>query len=879
MLRFTVAQMRLSLPRLVAGGLAIVIGTAFIAATLLANDVMSETTRRAVTASFADADLVVTDALSPAQYAALAKVDGVGAVSGSTTVWADVIGPKGASSEPVNGVATDPSLEPQTLGDGAWPVSGEIALPRGVAARFGVGVGDSVRMHLNWWQTDDRHPEGVSRELSQELTVSGLLDDPAGAFSETGGQALAPRAAVLSWARQTAAGGGVSYSPTLVRVFPGVNPALVAAAATSTLRGLPHDGLVPHVRTLQQQADHAVAEFTGTTTTLVVLALGFGAVALIVAALVISNTFQILVAQRTRTLALLRCVGAVKAQVRRSVLQEALIVGLGASLLGLLFGGVLAQGTLIVLRAVNIGVPLPPVVAVRWPAVVVPLIVGTLVTVLAAMVPARAATRVAPLEAMRPRENLALRRGGAARLALSVLLVITGAVALAGGVWLGTRAPNPEGALAIGLLGGAVSFAGILVGAVFWVPGVAQGIGRLLSLGGVASVRLAAVNAVRNPRRTAATTSALLIGVTLVALMATGAATTRATLTAELSERYPVDVTVGEVALGDEDGGVHSRALDDAQLSAVRRVDGVGAVMPVPSGAVQIRWATADAPKAPADVVISSPLQSVDARAAALLQNQDARDALAANKVVLSNWPVQASAGSPPTTVEIAPLGPGAPHWRRYEVAWQDLSPDAGMAPPGVIKELGLDTVASQAWVELEDDAAPAIVVPAVQDALATVAAQNSTAPASVAGIALQRTQYDRVINVLLAIVVGLLGVAVVIAVVGVANTLSLSVIERRRESATLRAIGLTRRQLRWSLATEGMVIAAVGAFAGVLLGLGYGWIGARTVLGGVSQVHLAVPVRDLTLTIAVAMLAGLLASVLPSRSAARSSPIAALAD
>ena len=140
------------------------------------------------------------------------------------------------------------------------------------------------------------------------------------------------------------------------------------------------------------------------------------------------------------------------------------------------------------------------------------------------------------------------------------------------------------------------------------------------------------------------------------------------------------------------------------------------------------------------------------------------------------------------------------------------------------------------------------------------------------------RMQYEQLIDTLLAIVVGLLAVAVVIALVGVANTLSLSVIERRRESATLRAIGLTKRRLRLSLAAEGMLISGVGGVLGVVLGVLYGWAGSAITFSTMGDARLAVPWTDVALIMAVAVGAGLLASVLPARSAVRTSPVAALA-
>ncbi|WP_246855190.1 ABC transporter permease [Cellulomonas sp. Y8] len=147
-----------------------------------------------------------------------------------------------------------------------------------------------------------------------------------------------------------------------------------------------------------------------------------------------------------------------------------------------------------------------------------------------------------------------------------------------------------------------------------------------------------------------------------------------------------------------------------------------------------------------------------------------------------------------------------------------------------------------------------------------------------ITGAALERALYQRAIDTLLAVVVGLLAVAVVIALIGVTNTLSLSVIERRRESATLRALGLTRRQLRASMAVEGALIAGVGAVVGVALGLAYGWLGSAAVLAGIADLQLRVPWADLGLVLGVALVAGVLASALPGRTAARTPPVAALA-
>jgi putative ABC transport system permease protein len=150
--------------------------------------------------------------------------------------------------------------------------------------------------------------------------------------------------------------------------------------------------------------------------------------------------------------------------------------------------------------------------------------------------------------------------------------------------------------------------------------------------------------------------------------------------------------------------------------------------------------------------------------------------------------------------------------------------------------------------------------------------------PVDVTGAVVEREAYQQVINVVLGTVVGLLAVAVIIALIGVANTLSLSVVERTRENAMLRAIGLSTGQLRATLAIEGMLIAGVGAVLGVVLGLLYGWAGASTALSVLSEVPLVVPWTEIAIVLGVALVAGLAASVVPARAAVRVHPVAALA-
>ncbi|HEY0119874.1 MAG TPA: FtsX-like permease family protein, partial [Cellulomonas sp.] len=449
--------------------------------------------------------------------------------------------------------------------------------------------------------------------------------------------------------------------------------------------------------------------------------------------------------------------------------------------------------------------------------------------------------------------------GGAGRVRLvsAVVLVVLGAAMLACAVALGLKTQgNPLGPLAIGLLGGAVSFAGVLLSAVFWVPPVVRGVQRgIAGLGPVP--RLAGANTVRNPQRTAATSTALLIGVTLVVMMSTGAASARASLTNALDEHYPVDIVVKPSA----PGAPATVTLPTGLASDIAAIDGVSDVLPLRSAYLQV-----GVPGGPATIVTRA---LAPADAAAVMRDPAVARALADDAILVPDaW--QAVSG----TVPVSPVADD----RSFPADATTLHPvpvtgltDA-LVTPATMDRIAPDAPQDALYVSLASGADAADVLRQVQD---TLGSANFLA----VGPGAMRAQYDRVIGVMLEVVVGLLGVAVLIALLGVTNTLSLSVIERRRESATLRAIGLTRGALRGTLAVEGVLIAAVGAVLGSVFGLLYGWAGAATVLGEVGGFVPAVSWRDLALVLVVALGAGLLASVLPARSAARTPPVAALAE
>lgn len=844
MLRLTLAQMRRSLPRLVAASIAIVLGSAFVTATLTAGDVITRGSYDQITASFGSADLVVQpDGGGLDDMLATARgTSGVASADPLVVGWATLESGRRTVQQNVLPVPSSERLGSLEVVEGRAPTSDdEIALPATSAERLGVGVGDTVQVAWTRWQVvsttvDEEGGTATATRVDEEepvtqrddVRVVGVVTDPHGAWAGYGGAALAVTDAVVRWSGATTldeVGGGA----VLVETAQDVTTVRTALAdATPDARVLTRD----------EAAAERIEQLTNGSNVLVMMVLGFAAVALLVAALVIANTFQVLVAQRTRMLALLRCVGARRGQLRTAVLTEAGILGLASGAIGVVLGLGLAQAALSVLSAAQEGVPLPTVITPTLQNVLVPVLVAVAVTVGAAFVPARAATRVPPVAALRPADAPTVRaRPGRVRLVLSAILTVGGLALLLGGVAMARAGVGVEQMLplAVGVLGGATSFVGLLVGAPLWIPRVVAAVARPVARTST-SARLATANTLRNPRRTAVTSSALVIGVTLVVMTSTGAESARASLAQEMDERTPVDVVVAANA-----GATLPASLADD----VRSVEGVAGAAAAVTGVAENTSGT------------SAEAYVVDDAARGLLRDAATVEALADGRSVVPTW------FSDDGTSVVAD-GDDAPLAVRTSAAQVALlTPEAGTVLLG-------DTATDAVLVRLADGADAGQVTQSVQDTVTELDVRVWSPAAS-------RQGDERLIDVVLAVVIGLLGVAVVIALVGVTNTLSLSVIERRRESATLRAVGLSRRGLRWMLATEGMLIAGVGGLIGTGLGLVYGWAGAATVFGTTGDLRLHVPWAHVVTVLVVAVLAGLVASALPARSAARTPPVAAL--
>lgn len=845
MLRVALSQLSTHFRRFVAIGLAVMLSVVFLSSTLMVGASTQATLGASVGESYRKADLIVTPGPSGSlQQGAIDAAASAPAVKDSyaerqASVMFTVAGEQQYGS--IRSLAPA-SLEPSVLSSGAYPsAANEAAVDVKTADRFGLRPGSLLELQT---PGSGRTSPGQSGEPRMSaVKITGLVQSSNDPFSSSVPQLVATAGTVALLSDASA-----GYSGLQLVLKPGQDTATAKDYLARRLDAAGAEGAT--VQTAQEKVTAAVAQMSGGHDQLTIILLAFAGVAILVSTLVVANTFSVLIAQRTRELALLRCLGAGKAQIRSSVLLEALVVGFVSSV----FGVLAATGLMAALIAWARTAPDKAFATLAVPpsAIIAGLAAGTLLTVVAAMVPAKAATAVAPLAALRPADDATVNnKRGKVRLWLGLAALAVGAPVLV----FGAMANMLPGAM----VAGALSFVGVLLCASLFVPPLVAAAGRLAAPAGVPG-KLAAVNAVRNPARTSATAAALLIGVTLVTLMMTGAATSRQAFNTMLAENYPVDMAVnlGSAGLGRNGSALApGKTLDPGgAVEKIRSIDGVeAAVLLRPVGTIPGAGSTAD-------VRTVYAISSGDA--ARILRDKALR-------------PVPGSVylpeGSKTGTTTISAQG-GSLTLDSVVVRSRNIEPlidstDAAKLPSGTVP-----AESGTVWLKLNDS----LGADQVQSIRKDVAAAFGVPDANVSGAALERVTFNSIIDVLLLVVTGLLGVAVVIALIGVANTLSLSVLERTRENSLLRALGLSKGQLRGMLAIEAVLVAGVAAVMGSALGVVYGWLGAKAALGPVVDVVPAVPWLQLLAVLAVAVVAGLLASVLPARRAARLSPVQGLA-
>ena len=816
--------------RLLGTFLAVFLGIAFLSGTLVLGDTLRANFDTLFAGANAGTDALIRSAstieadggrgpdldgrsLVPAALAdRVRSVPDVAAAEPSIQGYGQIIG---ADGEPVGGNGpprlagnwiTDTELNPYKLVEGRPPATtDEVVLNRGAAEAGGLKVGDYAVVQT---------PEPVT------VTVVGIAtfgtDDGLGAVTFT---AFSLEGAATHVTKRP----GLASS-ILVRAHPGVNQQVLA----ERVRPLVGDGneVLTGAQVSAEASDDIGRQFLNTFTMFLTV---FAGVALLVASFSIYNTFSILVAQRSRESALLRALGAARAQIVASVMVEAVLVGLVASAAGL-SGGVGIAGLLKGLFD-SFGFSLPAGGLVFDAGTTVTcLTVGTLVTLAAGVLPAVRASRVAPVAA--------LRESAAEAVAVSRIRAAAGAALSALGVAVVLGAVLGDADLAIAGVGAALTMVGVITfGPVVARPAAAL-VGWPLTRARGVTGGLARRNAMRNPRRTSGTAAALMVGVGVVTLFTVFAASIRTSIDDTVSRSFGGDLVVSTGSFGD--GGLDpALAPAIAALPEVRTAVGLGQGVADVDG--QGRRVTV------ADVGLLGGLLDLDVRHGVLEGSQLAVSG-ATGRAVGDSVPVRFVDG----TTEVLSVG--------AVYGSTDVAGDYVLSREAWAPHAGQD-VDTQVLVELEAGVGLGAGKAAV------------TAVAGGAGV-MDREEYvasmAQGVDMMLGIVYVLLFLAIVIALMGIANTLSLAIHERTRELGLLRAVGQSRRQLRSMVRWESVIIALFGTAGGLVLGLFLGWALVQAASAATGLATFAAPAGQLAVVLVAGAVAGVLAGLGPARRAAR---------
>ncbi|MGO2807625.1 MAG: ABC transporter permease [Glutamicibacter arilaitensis] len=829
MLHVALSNIKTYARRYIAVILAVAIGTAFLAATLSVNSSTQATLKNSLGDAYKNADLVaypdwdlasdgqdltalsLKDVKEVQNLSAVTTAYGLGYVDGLLRTADDSYG---VSMQPVD---PDQGLGGMELLEGRAPQgSNEIIIDAAHAKDMGTSIGDVVALENGAASAENYTIVGIQRSTTNPRTSAYAL----AGMSEQAWKHFAGEQPLISEIVINTDGAEAALQEQLEKLFADKKMTDIA------------------VMSADEKVLNEVAQLTGGTDQLSVILLVFALIALVVTGLVVVNTFAVVIAQRTRELALLRILGAKRKQIRSSVLIEALVIGILASILGVLLAVVLMFG-LIQLLHVLVPEMSYATLALTPQGLAIPILVGVLMTVIAASLPARRAMKLAPLAALRPFDAASVKnRAGKARIIFGILFLLAGASLLAYGAF--------KGDLIIAFLGGLVSFPGILMLASLFVPSSVSGIGKAVA-GKSTAGKLAALNAVRNPGRTTATATALLIGVTLVSMIMVGGQTAKASLNNAVAAEFPVDMMVS----------FYDRKVSDSEIKSmlekIGEVEGITAGSSFTSAYADVDMGTGE--------MYNSEIMSVDPEGfAEVALDPDIVPADGEIVYVLSN-PENPTVKIGDQTLKVKKTEAMLSGNIVTEQTFDKLEVEEANQYTGILLKVDSDVRAS-----------------AVNDLVTKISAITGVESSMINGGLVMKSMFSQIIDVLLMIVSALLAVAVLIALIGVANTLSLSILERTRENSLLRALGLKKKQLRGMLATEAVLIGGVAALLGLVLGVVYGLLGARSALASMGEMTYEIPWLQLALVLLISIVAALLASVTPGRRAAKLSPVEGLA-
>jgi len=819
--------------RLLLTTLSVVLGVGFVAGTFVLTDTMNATFDQLFHNLTKNTDVIVqsrsafdsagsnnADQREPMPDSivhTIESVNGVAKAIPQVNGFAQIVDP--ATGKPIGGMGPpaigaswsgDPS-EAITLRSGAAPHGpDETAIDAATARKYGIGLGDRVKILF----------EGPSHLFTVTGIVGfGQADNLAGAtlavFDFPTAQRVLDKVG-LADAVDVQADPGISATTLRDRVAAVLPKGIEAITATDFA---------------DQQAGQIQSALGFFRTALLV----FAVVALFVGGFIILNTFTIIVTQRTRELALLRAIGASRGQVTRSVLLEAATLGMVAGAIGVVAGIGIAVGLQALLGA--FGIDLPSTSTQILPrTVIVSLAAGLLVTVIASVVPARRASAVAPVEALRADGAPAarsLRRRVPAGIAVTAAGVGTLAYGLVGG-----------GALLFVGLGAAVTFVGVAILSALIVRPAATAVGwplRALGLPG----RLGRENSRRNPRRTASTSGALMVGLGLMAFVAIFGASVRSSVDHVIADTVRADLFLSSSSF-------EGFGPDAAQvLRTLPQIDAVSEFR-----VVQARIAGGNATVTGVDPSSIGRVANLEMRSGSLGALRGDAVLVQADTAAEHGW----SLGDP-VRIEFARTGTQtftlAGTYERDEIVGQYVIPMSAF-------EANVTTQLDQAVL--------ATAAPGTSVAEAERAARSALTDfpnVQVRNQAEFRAQQAKQVDAAMSLITALLLLAVLISLFGIVNTLGLSIHERRHEIGLLRAVGMSRAQVRRMVLAESAIVALLGALLGTAVGIFFGWAVQRSLADhGVSQ--FAIPGGQLALYVALAAVAGVLAGFVPAVRASR---------
>ncbi|WP_406010243.1 ABC transporter permease [Streptomyces sp. NBC_00637] len=854
MLKATLRSFLAHKGRLLLSALAVVLSVAFVAGSLIFSDTVTRTFDRLFASTSADVTVQPADDLDaavpsgavqtvPASLAdELARVEGVASAHADVSVEnITVVDGDNESVGPTTGaptIATDwfvTDRSPVKLTSGHAPQgAGEAMLDADTADKKHVKIGDTLTV--------------MAQPGSFKVRIVGIAT-----FTTTN-----PGAALVYLDPATAGtrllGSADKATSISVDAAQGVSDAALERRVTAALG----TGPAYDVKTADEQAKSSAEALGGFLDVIKYVMLGFAGIAVLVGVFLIVNTFSMLIAQRTRELGLLRALGADRRQVRRSVLTEAVLLGLVGSTLGLAAGIGLAAGLIKLMSAFGMNLKATEMV-VGWATPVSAYVVGVGVTFVAAYLPARRAATVSPMAALADADIAGIGRPLKVRAVVGAIVGALGVAALAGCV-SSSKTASAASLLGLGVV--LTLLATVIAGPLLVRPVIRVLGGAFPALFGSVG-RMSQRNALRNPRRTGATAAALMVGLALVGGMSVASASMSASFDQQIDKTLGADFVVQNA---------NFTPFSSEVTDAVSDTDGVGLVVRQRFAPMAVRLPDGKR----VETTATGYDDRVDDVAHVTYTEGDTAAALAPGAIGMDVDFAEEHGVRPGSVLPVEFPGGRTTSLTVGALTDQDTGDGFGMQG-GLF--VGIATV--EKYVPGGQDSALYVNAASGTSGEQLRPRLEKTLDAYPQVQARDQADYKKLVHdqiaVLLYLVYALLGLAIVIAVLGVVNTLALSVVERTREIGLLRAIGLGRRQLRRMIRLESVVIAVFGAVLGLALGLVWG-VCIQQVLELQGMKAFAVPWGTIVAVVVGSAVVGVVAALLPALRASRMNVLAAIA-